>query len=248
MGKKKIVILSGPSCVGKTPLIKTFEKLYPELAINLKKIVLYNSRFPRPSEKDGVDYYFRERNEIEILRNNENYIVIEVRGDLQALDINVLLLQLENNDVFYEGNTYIAKILMQYPLLVNVNKLSIFLSPFRKDEILKIHSDKDVTRLQDVIIETMKNKLVLRSKKFNQELTENVLENINVRASDAFSELKEAWKFDFVIPNHDGEDSDNWNEPIPTDSDAYLVVKEFSNLIKNENWQISEKWTKTLFD
>ena len=36
------------------------------------------------------------------------------------------------------------------------------------------------------------------------------LEDIEKRASSAYRELQEAWRFDHVIPNHDGEDSDNW--------------------------------------
>jgi hypothetical protein len=29
-------------------------------------------------------------------------------------------------------------------------------------------------------------------------------------ASSAYAEMKEAWHFEYVISNHDGEDSDNW--------------------------------------
>ena len=57
---------------------------------------------------------------------------------------------------------------------------------------------------------------------------------------------KDAWGFDFVIPNNDGEDSENWEEPIDENSDAYLAVKEFSKLLKNESQKISEKWEKNL--
>ena len=37
------------------------------------------------------------------------------------------------------------------------------------------------------------------------------LENIERRAAGAYTELKEAWRFEYVIPNHDGEDSENWD-------------------------------------
>ena len=37
------------------------------------------------------------------------------------------------------------------------------------------------------------------------------LENIEKRASSAYRELHEAHYFQHVIPNHDGEDSENWD-------------------------------------
>lgn len=233
MKKNRLIILTGPSCVGKTPLINAFQKMYPEQAANLKKIVLYNSRPSRSSEKEGVDYYFKDRSEIESFRNKENYIVTEVRGDLQALDTSELLKQLKKTNVFYEGNIYIAKILLQNPLLNKINNLSIFLSPFSIDEIIELKSELGEKGFENYVFNTMKSKLLRRAKKFNQKLTENILKNIDQRAADAYHELNDAPLFDFVIPNHDGEGSDNWKVPIPENSDAYLVTKKFSTLIND---------------
>ena len=204
------------------------------------------SRLPRPSENEGIDYYFRTKEEIEELRKKENFIVMDVRGDLQALDTIELLGQLEKNDLFFEGNTYIAKILLQHPLLKNISKLSIFLSPFSKDEVLQLKSDLGEKGFENYVFNTMKSKLIRRAKKYEQEFSEKILKNIDQRAADAYQELEDAPIFEFVIPNHDGEGSDNWEEPIPTDSDAYLAVKEFSILLKNESQKISEKWEKNL--
>ena len=60
----RLVILSGPSCVGKSPLAKALAKFYPELRKQFQSLVLYNSRDPRPGEVDGVDYYFRNREQL----------------------------------------------------------------------------------------------------------------------------------------------------------------------------------------
>jgi len=46
--KGRLVILSGPSCVGKSPLAKARARFYPELRKTLHPLVLYNSRDPRP--------------------------------------------------------------------------------------------------------------------------------------------------------------------------------------------------------
>jgi hypothetical protein len=42
--KGRLVILSGPSCVGKSPLAKALYKFYPELCKTLKALVLYGER------------------------------------------------------------------------------------------------------------------------------------------------------------------------------------------------------------
>ena len=61
----RLIILAGPSCVGKGPLHTAFNNFYPEPAANLQKLVLYNCRSPRPGEIDGKDYYFTSREEID---------------------------------------------------------------------------------------------------------------------------------------------------------------------------------------
>src|SRR5206468_2378952 len=85
-GTGRLVILSGPSCVGKTPLAKALGRFHPDLSAKLQPIVLYNSRPPRPGERDGEDYHFRSREQIEALRDRERHVVMDLRGDLQALD------------------------------------------------------------------------------------------------------------------------------------------------------------------
>jgi guanylate kinase len=83
----RLVILSGPSCAGKSPLVKALARLHPGLHRALQGIVLHNSRAPRLGERDGVDYHFRPRAAIEALREDLGFVVLDVRGDLQALDL-----------------------------------------------------------------------------------------------------------------------------------------------------------------
>src|SRR6266436_8970915 len=112
-GMGRFIILSGPSCVGKGPLHTAFSKFYPEHAAGLSKLVLYNCRSPRPGETDGKDYQFRSRKEIEELRNKEDFIVLDVRGDLQAVDLNDVNRGLAGGDLFYEGNPFIGRKLLE---------------------------------------------------------------------------------------------------------------------------------------
>ena len=71
----RLVILSGPSCVGKSSLFACLRKFYPELRSQFHRLVLVNSRDPRPGEIDGVDYHLRARAQVEELRRNHRYVV-----------------------------------------------------------------------------------------------------------------------------------------------------------------------------
>src|SRR5215471_10054898 len=94
----RLVILSGPSCVGKSPLDSALGRFFSSLRQPVQRVVLFNSRVPRPGEMDGVDYHFRSREEIEALRSDPRYVVLDVRGDLQGLDLEELSALLETSN------------------------------------------------------------------------------------------------------------------------------------------------------
>ena len=117
----RLIMLGGPSCVGKGPLCQALQRFFPQLEQNLQKLVLYNSRSPRPGEMEGVDYYFRSRAEIEALRSRDGFIVLEVRGDLQGLDLAELQAILASGrDAFFEGNPFVPQAIWSLPEMESV--------------------------------------------------------------------------------------------------------------------------------
>jgi guanylate kinase len=72
------------------------------------------------------------------------------------------------------------------------------------------------------------------------------LENIERRASSAYNELKDAHHFQYVIPNHDGEDSENWDAFYYPLGDARISLEAFVSLLNNETPSGTEKWGKDL--
>jgi guanylate kinase len=177
----------------------------------LQTLVLFNSRAPRPGERDGVDYHFRARSQVEALRSTGRHAVLDVRGDLQAVDIEAVIRLVERGDAFFEGNPFVGRLLQTHPLLAGVDRLGIFLSPLSKDEITYLKEPARRMSLPELVTDVMRRKLLRRTRRQKGELSLADLENIERRARSAYGELTEAWHFQHVVPNHDGEDSDNWD-------------------------------------
>jgi guanylate kinase len=242
----RLVILSGPSCVGKSPLDRSLARFFPALHHRLQKLVLYNSRDPRPGEQNGVDYHFRTRPQIEALRQQARFAVLEVRGDLQALDVPELTALLERGDAFFEGNPFVGRLLQTHPALTPARRLSVFLAPLSKDELLFL---KDPTRnvsLPDLVTGVMRRKLLRRTRRQKGDLSLTDLENIERRAGSAFHELNQVVHFDWVIPNHDGEDSDNWEAFYYPLGDARRALLAFVDLLEGRIPRCAEKWDAAL--
>ena len=240
---KKFIILAGPSCVGKSPLYKALQKFYPELANQLQPLVLYNSRSPRPGEEDGVDYYFQSRAEVEALADRPGYVLANVRGDLQALDVaNIQQILEADRYPFFEGNPYIPAKLRKMKVFQTIPTLSIFLSPLSKNEITFLKDPVQRVNLVDFLAEIMRRKLLRRTIRQKTNLSLKDLENIERRATSAIVELREAWKFDDIIPNHDGEDSEHWDAFYYPIGEARNALLTFVGLLRGVTSPLVEHW------
>lgn len=240
------MVLSGPSCVGKGPLYSALCKFYPEAAEKLAKVVLYNSRSPRPGELDGVDYHFRQREDIEKLRASDDFKVLDVRGDLQALDIRELRQSLQGGDVFFEGNPFVGVELLNLGRAEGISCVSAFLSPLSRDEVRYLTAPERDVNVSELLTDVMQRKLLRRTKKQKTNLSLKDLENIEKRASSAYRELQEAWQFDWVIVNHDGEDSENWDAFYYPLADARSAMECFASLLEQREPAGAEKWEQDL--
>jgi guanylate kinase len=246
MNKNRLIVLAGPSCAGKSPLDKAMARFYPELRSPLQLIVLYNDREPRPGEADGADYHFRDRASIEALGAGGDYVVMDVRGDMQALDVAELKRMLQKGDAFFEGNPFVGRALLTDPRLDDVPKLGVFMAPVSRREILALREAGGSVSLPDLVTDIMRRKLLRRTRKQKSELSLKDLENIETRAGSAYRELKMAHLFDAVIPNHDGEDSENWDAFYYPLGDARKSLLAFVALLRSEWPDEAEKWEQDL--
>lgn len=242
----RLIVLSGPSCVGKSPLFKALGQFEPELLARVRPLVLYNSRSPRPGESDGKDYHFRSREEIEELRKNDRFVVIDVRGDLQALDVLELTRSLQKSDMLFEGNPFIGETLLTHEKLKAVSRLSVFISPLALEEVKFLKSQPGVA-LDALIVDVMRRKLLRRTRKQKGELSLKDLEEIERRAGSAPREIAMASRFQHVVPNHDGEDSENWNAFYHPLGDARRTFLAVAALLRGKELPWVEKWPRSLF-
>ncbi len=240
------VIISGPSCIGKTPLRRALERHDPELSGKLKRPVFYTSRSPRPGEKEGADYRFRPRTVLERMRGKKGTLVFDVRGDLHALDEQELSDALKFSDALFEGSPFVAKPLLAHPALSGIEKVSVFLSPVTREELLAFRTLHGKAAVPGLIAEMVRKKLLRRTQRQKGILSLPDLLDIEKRAKSAYRELKEAHLFDHVLPNHDGEDSENWDAfPAPI-GDARRTLLALVDILKGVKPACSEKWEKRL--
>lgn len=242
----RIIVLSGPSCVGKGPLYHALTIFYPDLVRNIQKLILYNSRKPRAGEIEGIDYYFRSEDQIKAMAKSRRFILLEVRGDLQGVDLDELSEFLnQGKDILFEGNPYIPQAIWSLPSMAQVEIIKVFLSPLSKKEIIwfKSHSIDMYQMLTDI----MRRKLLRRTQKQKGILALPDLQNIEKRAKSAPLEMCLAWQFDWIIPNHDGEDSENWNAFYYPVGDAFNALHNFASILRGDT-AAAEHWESDLWD
>ena len=87
-----IYVISGPSGAGKSTIIDGLRKKIPDLVYS----VSHTSRKPRGEERDGVDYYFVEREDFErLIREGDFLEWAEVYGDYYGTSFSSLKGQMD---------------------------------------------------------------------------------------------------------------------------------------------------------
>jgi guanylate kinase len=171
--------------------------------------------------------------------------VLDVRGDLQAVDLNDAERTLAAGDLFFEGNPFVGRKLLEV-FAPKVSVLSIFLSPLSHEEIVFLRSQARSLSLENFLTDVMRRKLLRRTQRQKNILSLKDLENIERLAASAYTELKEAWNFEHIIPNHDGEDSENWDAFYYPVGDARKALLAFADLVGGKGSPLVEKWEEDL--
>ncbi|MBF0401853.1 MAG: hypothetical protein HQL90_13935 [Magnetococcales bacterium] len=243
----KMVVLSGPSCVGKRPLFNALRRFYPELSSTFKQLVLFNDRTPRPGEEEGVDYFFRSHSFIEALRDQEGYVMADVRGDLQALEIAQIQAIIDTGRIpFFAGNPFVPGKLREVGLFERFSTLSVFLSPLSQEEILYLKDPERGVDLNKFIADVQRHKLLHRAERQKGQLSLRDLEVVEKKSASTLLEMRTAYQFDYVIPLHDGEGNGHWDAFYYPIGSARKALLAFASLLQGKVTVDVEKWTADL--
>ncbi len=230
--KKRLIILSGPSCVGKSPLLKALKRVHPDLPFVMP--IFYTSRAPRTIEKEGVDYYFRSEREIRSFPQ-DRYIVARTRSVWQGIDLD------ETEGLFTENDLIITEV---YPTLgtlflanprirmlsAEFEVMTVFISPATEEEIQAIQTRMGFNGPDEAAAAIMLPKHIARMQQQGKLLTPEIMEDLHIRAGKAYEEIRMGSGYMHRIINHDGEDSNNWHYTPPI-GDAGTTLKRFVELL-----------------
>jgi len=135
-----LIILSGPSCVGKGPLVETLNLYFKSVGIQFKKHVLYNDRTPRPGEIDGITYHFRSKEEQNAeAAKNLKCKTFKVEPDQQMINCETLENELKTNDVvLLEISIYQVLTVLGFCKEFEISAKQIFVSPLSEDDFTLI--------------------------------------------------------------------------------------------------------------
>lgn len=229
---KRLIILSGPSCVGKSPLIKAIRRVHPEISFQMP--VPYTSRAPRSIETEGIDYYFRSEAEVRSLPQ-DRYIVGQTRTIWQAIDLQEIQNMFANNDlIIFEIYPTLGKLFLNHPLVKKTSAefetVTVFISPATEDEIIALQKNMGFRTPGDATAAIMLPKHIGRMQQQGKLLTPEVMEDLTIRASRAYDEIKMGKTYTHQIINHDGEDSSNWHYTPPI-GEAGATLKRFVEIL-----------------
>ena len=128
-GDNVMVILSSPSGVGKTTLVKKIQQKYSSFKIS----VSMTTRSPRSNEVDGVDYLFTSHQEFEnYIKQKKFYEYAKIFENYYGTLKKTVDETIQTNDILFDIDWQGTKQLSNFN---NLNLIKIFLIPQDKHEL-----------------------------------------------------------------------------------------------------------------
>ncbi len=144
----RLIVLSGPSGVGKDTVIKRLVELAPRIA----RPVAYTTRAPRPGERDGIEYSFLGREEFGARRTAGEFLeTATVHGNLYGTARErVERLRQEGRDVLLKIDVQgAAQLRSRQP-----DALFIFLAPPSREVLLQRLQQRETESLAELATRT----------------------------------------------------------------------------------------------
>jgi guanylate kinase len=238
---KRLIILSGPSCVGKSPLVKSLRRAYPEMPFQMP--IFYTSRRPRTIEQEGVDYYFRSEKEIRSFPP-DRFIVARTRTVWQGIDLEETERLFARHDlIITEVYPTLGTLFLEHPrvrqMSVDFDIQTVFISPATEEEIQAVQTGMGFASPDEATAAIMLPKHISRMQQQGKLLTPEVMDDIHIRAGKAYEEIRMGRSYAHRIINHDGEDSNNWRYTPPI-GEAGATLKRFVGILETGETKTSK--------
>jgi guanylate kinase len=211
--EKRLILLSGPSCVGKGPLTAAVKHFRPDVKFTkLSVIKSKHSRnhIPRPDECgvwNNPDCW-RTEEEIAAMAKNDHFVIGKCFGFSQAVNLD-LIVNYPEQTILMEMYYPIVPGLLAAERLKNIKIETVFISPISKEEIDFIKSiGMDVELFTRSL---MADKQYQRIKFHNRKIDAEFLIDVQKRINDSVLEIAASKNYKHIIVNRDGEGSPNWN-------------------------------------
>lgn len=172
-GKGLLIVISGPSGVGKSTVVKRLLKITPKVKLSVSA----TTREARPGEKEGRDYFFLKKEEFSAQVAKEEFLEwAEVHGSYYGTPRSYIDKQLEKNkvvvlEVDVQGAQSIREVLRKKKLKAHC--VFVFLIPPSVD-ILAFRLKKRKTEADEIV---------------------------NYRLRAAIAELQVMEKYDYIVVN-----------------------------------------------
>lgn len=228
---KRLIIVSGPSCVGKGPIIEWVRKLYIPNLCQVKARKTKTERHKGTEDDLGFD------------GDNGNYHSFDCRRTEQRIYLDELDRALEEHDIvlleiYYKAFDFLKQ---RYESLVDF--ASTFVSPLDKEELEDLVKQN---KLEHHLPNLMLHHLIERVKLDGKLHTSSLMDELKVRAKDSIDEMKFAQNYRNVIPNHCYESDPRWRLSLLT-GEPKRVVKSLYDIIKTGHSNYADKGSDYAF-
>lgn len=198
--KKRLVVVSGPSGVGKGPIIDWTKKLYfPDLS-QVK------------ARKTKTERHNGNEDDLGFKKNKGEYYKFDCRGVEQRIYLNELDSAIENQDVILLESYYNTLDFLKNRYEASLDFASVFISPLNLEEINDLNNQGKT--LNDYLPDLMLDSLIKRAQKEGKSFTSGLVKELEKRAEDSVKEMNFAHNYKHVIPNHCHESDSRWNFPF----------------------------------
>jgi hypothetical protein len=228
---KRLIVISGPSGVGKGPIVEWTKKTYPD-------IYQFYVRKTKTERHKGTEI------DLGFVGDGE-YFDFDCRGVKQRIYADELDKALtEHGTVLLETYYKAFDFLKSKYDGGSVDFASTFISPISKEEIREL-SEQGKT-LEEYLPDLMIDSLMRRAERDGKVITRSLAREMEARANDSISELHFAHNCRNVVPNHCYESDSRWKLPVLI-GEPKKVVHTIDDIIKTGHSSLADKGIEYAF-